>query len=88
MFIKVAKIGSLLSGVLDALATSVSIGLQTGVPMESFVSKFIHQRFDLSEGYTDNPDIPTAKSILDYIFKWLGQKCCGMESERIQTSDD
>jgi len=71
IFIKMAKEGSTLSGILDGFALSVSIGLQYGVPMKSLVDKLINTRFEPS-GYTGRPEIPYAKSLLDYIARWLG----------------
>jgi ribonucleoside-diphosphate reductase alpha chain len=58
---------------MDVLGTSISIGLQYGVPLEVFVNKFAHSRFEPA-GFTKNPDIPIAKSIADYIFRWLGME--------------
>lgn len=73
LFITMAKEGSTISGLMDAFATSVSIGLQYGMPLKTVVNKFSHMRFEPS-GFTGNPDIPIAKSILDYIFRWVGRK--------------
>jgi len=73
IFIKMAKEGSTLSGIMDAFALSVSISLQYGVPLRALVDKFVHSRFEPS-GYTGNPDIRYAKSIVDYIGRWLGGK--------------
>jgi ribonucleoside-diphosphate reductase alpha chain len=73
IFIKMAKEGSTLSGIMDAFALSVSISLQYGVPMRALVDKFINSRFEPS-GYTGNPEIRYAKSIVDYIGRWLGAK--------------
>jgi ribonucleoside-diphosphate reductase alpha chain len=73
IFIKMAKEGSTLSGFMDGFALSVSIGLQYGVPLKALVDKLMHTRFEPS-GYTGNPDIPYAKSVLDYIARWLGGK--------------
>jgi ribonucleoside-diphosphate reductase alpha chain len=73
IFIKMAKEGSTLSGFMDGFAMSVSIGLQYGVPLKSLVDKFVNTRFEPS-GYTPNPDIRYAKSVLDYIGRWLGGK--------------
>jgi len=73
IFIKMAKEGSTLSGIMDAFALSVSIALQYGVPLRALVDKFINSRFEPS-GYTGNPDIRYAKSIVDYIGRWLGAK--------------
>jgi ribonucleoside-diphosphate reductase alpha chain len=71
LFITMAKEGSTVGGMVDAFATAVSLCLQYGVPLESLVKKFTHQRFEPS-GMTTNRDIPFAKSIVDYIFRWLG----------------
>ncbi len=71
IFIKMSKEGSTLSGFMDGFALSVSIGLQYGVPLKALVDKFINTRFDPS-GFTGNPTIPYAKSVLDYIGRWLG----------------
>jgi ribonucleoside-diphosphate reductase alpha chain len=73
IFIKMAKEGSTLSGIMDAFALSVSISLQYGVPMRALVDKFVNSRFEPS-GYTGNPEIRYAKSIVDYIGRWLGGK--------------
>jgi len=73
IFIKMAKEGSTLSGIMDAFALSVSIALQYGVPLRALVDKFINSRFEPS-GYTGNPEIRYAKSIVDYIGRWLGAK--------------
>jgi ribonucleoside-diphosphate reductase alpha chain len=71
IFIKMSKEGSTLSGFMDGFAMAVSIGLQYGVPLKSLVDKLINTRFDPS-GYTPNHDIRYAKSVLDYIGRWLG----------------
>ena len=68
-----AKEGSTIGGLMDVLGTSISIGLQYGVPLEVFVNKFAHSRFEPA-GFTQNPDIPIAKSVADYIFRWLGME--------------
>jgi len=68
-----AKEGSTIGGLMDVLGTSISIGLQYGVPLEVFVNKFAHSRFEPA-GFTKNQDIPIAKSIADYIFRWLGME--------------
>ncbi len=73
IFITLSKEGSTLRGMLDAFATSVSIGLQYGVPLKTLVSKFAHVRFEPS-GFTQNPNIRVAKSVVDYIFRWLAVK--------------
>ncbi|MDY6913285.1 MAG: vitamin B12-dependent ribonucleotide reductase [Planctomycetota bacterium] len=71
LFITMAKEGSTVGGMMDAFATSISLCLQYGVPLEALVKKFSHPRFEPS-GMTTNPDIPFAKSIVDYVFRWLG----------------
>ena len=73
IFIKMAKEGSTLSGIMDAFALSVSIALQYGVPLRAIVDKFVNSRFEPS-GYTGNPEIRYAKSIVDYLGRWLGGK--------------
>jgi ribonucleoside-diphosphate reductase alpha chain len=70
MFLKVSKQGSTLSGVMDAFAIAVSLGLQYGVPLEAFASKFINMKFEPS-GMTDDPDIRFASSLVDYVFRRL-----------------
>jgi ribonucleoside-diphosphate reductase alpha chain len=70
IFLKVAKQGSTLSGVMDAFAISVSLGLQYGVPLDAYVQKFINMRFEPS-GMTTDPEIRFASSLVDYIFRRL-----------------
>jgi ribonucleoside-diphosphate reductase alpha chain len=67
------KDGSTLRGMMNAFATAISIGLQYGVPLETFVRKFSYMRFD-PEGMTNNPEIPFAKSLPDYIMRWLASR--------------
>jgi ribonucleoside-diphosphate reductase alpha chain len=71
LFITMAKEGSTVGGMMDAFATAISLCLQYGVPLEALVKKFSHQRFEPA-GMTSNRDIPFAKSIIDYIFRWMG----------------
>lgn len=73
LFITMAKEGSTIGGLMDAFGTAVSMSLQYGVPLEVYVKKFSHTRFE-PWGYTRNPDIPVAKSLVDYIFRWLGSE--------------
>jgi ribonucleoside-diphosphate reductase alpha chain len=73
LFIVMAKEGSVVSGLMDSFATSVSLALQYGVPLQVLADKFSHTRFEPS-GFTGNPAIPIAKSITDYIFRWLALK--------------
>jgi ribonucleoside-diphosphate reductase alpha chain len=77
VFISMAKEGSTISGLMDTLATSISYGLQYGVPLKFLVEKFSHVRFEPS-GWTGNPQVPYAKSIIDYIFRWLGARFLGI----------
>jgi ribonucleoside-diphosphate reductase alpha chain len=78
VFISMAKEGSTISGLMDSFATSISYALQYGVPLKFFVDKFSHVRFEPS-GWTGNPQVPYAKSIMDYIFRWMGTKFLGPE---------
>jgi ribonucleoside-diphosphate reductase alpha chain len=80
IFLVMAKEGSTISGLMDAFATSISLALQYGVPLKALVEKFSHTRFEPS-GFTKNPEIPIAKSITDYIFRWLGSKFLSTEEK-------
>src|SRR5205823_3394413 len=71
LFMKVSKQGSTLAGIVDALSISVSLGLQHGVPLRTFVEKYTNMRFEPA-GMTDDPDIRFASSLVDYIFRRLG----------------
>jgi ribonucleoside-diphosphate reductase alpha chain len=73
LFCTMSKEGSTISGLMDAFATSISLALQYGVPLKVLVDKFSHMRFEPS-GFTGNPHVPIAKSVCDYIFRWLGLK--------------
>ena len=73
IFVDIAKEGTTLAGLMNAFMISVSLGLQYGVPLEVYVSKFAHMRFEPS-GQTNDADIRVAKSIVDYIFRWMGKK--------------
>jgi ribonucleoside-diphosphate reductase alpha chain len=73
LFINMAKEGSTIGGVMDAFGTAISMSLQYGVPLEVLVNKFSHMRFE-PMGHTKNPDIRIAKSVIDYIFRWLGNE--------------
>jgi ribonucleoside-diphosphate reductase alpha chain len=73
LFITMAKEGSTIGGLMDSLGTATSVALQYGVPVESLVTKFTHQRFEPA-GMTTNSDIPFAKSLVDYIFRWMGMQ--------------
>jgi ribonucleoside-diphosphate reductase alpha chain len=76
IFLKMAKEGSTVSGLMDSFATTVSVALQYGVPLRDLVNKFAHVRFEPS-GFTGNPEIPIAKSTIDYIFRWLASRFLG-----------
>ncbi len=86
IFIRMAKEGSTISGLMDSFATAVSMALQYGVPIKVLVDKFVHVRFEPS-GYTNNPDIRFAKSIMDYIFRWMGLKFLGPEYSKIEAEE-
>ena len=73
VFVDIAKEGTTLAGLMNALMISVSLGMQYGVPLDVYVSKFSHMRFEPS-GLTNDPDIRVAKSLVDYIFRWMGKK--------------
>src|SRR5712692_9610747 len=73
LFVTMAKEGSTLSGMMDAFATSISLSLQYGVPLAHLVEKFAHMRFEPS-GWTGNSELGFAKSIVDYVFRWLGSR--------------
>jgi ribonucleoside-diphosphate reductase alpha chain len=73
IFVKMSKEGSTISGLMDSLATIISLALQYGVPLSTLVDKFIHVRFEPS-GFTNNKEIPMAKSVMDYIFRWMALK--------------
>ena len=70
IFIRMSKEGSSISGLMDSFATAISLALQYGVPLSTLVDKFIHSRFEPS-GFTGNKEIPMAKSVMDYIFRYL-----------------
>ncbi|HWX23395.1 MAG TPA: vitamin B12-dependent ribonucleotide reductase, partial [Vicinamibacteria bacterium] len=89
IFLVMAKEGSTISGLMDAFATSISMALQYGVPLEALVEKFSHVRFEPS-GFTKNPEIPYAKSITDYIFRYLASKFLSAEHQEavgVQTAE-
>ena len=77
-----AKEGSTISGLMDAFATSISLAFQYGVPLRALIDKFSHMRFEPA-GFTHNTEIPIAKSVMDYIFRWLASKFLDQE-ERAQ----
>ena len=81
IFISMAKEGSSISGLMDSFATAISLSLQYGVPLSTLVDKFIHSRFEPS-GFTNNKEIPMAKSVMDYIFRWLALRFLQKEERR------
>jgi ribonucleoside-diphosphate reductase alpha chain len=87
VFLKMAKEGSTISGLMDSIAIMTSIALQYGVPLKALVDKFSHTRFEPS-GFTQNPEIPFAKSVTDYVFRWLGLSFLQADAETITAADD
>ena len=93
LFVKMAKEGSTVSGLMDSFALAVSLALQYGVPLKTFCEKFAHTRFEPS-GWSGNPEIGYAKSIMDYIFRWMqmrfltGQQQLLFENLRPRTSPE
>ncbi|MBM4318983.1 MAG: vitamin B12-dependent ribonucleotide reductase [Deltaproteobacteria bacterium] len=84
IFVVMAKQGSTIGGLMDAFATAISIALQYGVPLDDLIRKFSHVRFEPS-GFTGNAEIPFAKSIVDYIFRWMAYRFDVSEGELAQT---
>ena len=80
IFLTMAKEGSTISGLMDAFATQTSLALQYGVPLRAMVNKFSHMRFEPS-GFTKNQEIPIAKSLVDYIFRWLASKFLDLDEQ-------
>src|SRR5689334_7203101 len=80
IFVDIAKEGTALAGLMNCFMIAVSIGLQYGVPLEGWVSKFAHMRFEPS-GMTNDADIRIAKSIPDYVFRWMGKKFLDVEQQ-------
>jgi ribonucleoside-diphosphate reductase alpha chain len=76
IFITMAKEGSTVSGLISSFAQALSIALQHGIPLKLFCDKFSHTRFEPS-GWTGNPEIGQASSVMDYIFRWLRLRFCG-----------
>src|SRR4029077_9650978 len=85
VFIKMAKEGSTLSGFMDGLALSISVGLQYGVPLKAIVDKLTNTRFEPS-GFTENSSIRYSSSVLDYIARWLGGKFLSSEYLKPRTT--
>ena len=80
IFLTMAKEGSTISGLMDAFATQTSLALQYGVPLRVMVNKFSHMRFE-PNGFTRNPEIPMAKSLIDYIYRWLASRFLDAEDQ-------
>ena len=85
IFLRMAKEGSTVSGLMDTIATMTSISLQYGVPLKALVDKFSHTRFEPS-GFTNNKEIPIAKSVMDYVFRFLGNRFLARTRPRWRTS--
>ncbi len=81
IFITLSKEGGAQGGMVDSFATAISMGLQYGVPLKVLINKFVHARYEPS-GATQNPNIPHAKSIVDYIFRWLALKFLAPEERQ------
>jgi ribonucleoside-diphosphate reductase alpha chain len=87
LFVVMAKEGSTISGLMDSFATAISLSLQYGVPLKVLVDKFSHTRFEPS-GFTGNRDIPIAKSITDYIVRWMELKFLGKVEEHAEVAEE
>jgi ribonucleoside-diphosphate reductase alpha chain len=81
IFVNMSKQGSTISGLMDSFATAISYALQYGVPLQFLVDKFAHMRFEPS-GFTKNQQIPYAKSIVDYLFRWMASKFLDEQAKR------
>jgi len=86
IFITMSKEGSTVSGLMDCIATAVSLALQYGVPLKVLVQKFSHTRFEPS-GFTGNPEFGYAKSLMDYIFRWIALRFLPKEPLPTDNSD-
>src|SRR5881409_1781474 len=80
IFVKMSKEGSTIAGLMDSFSISISLALQYGVPLKVLVNKFIHTRFEPS-GFTNNPEIRIATSVVDYLFRWLGLRFLSKEDQ-------
>jgi ribonucleoside-diphosphate reductase alpha chain len=87
IFVRMAKEGSTISGLMDSFATAISLALQHGVPLKLLVDKFSRTRFEPS-GFTGNPEIPRASSIMDYLFRYLGGKFCREDEGGYQATSE
>lgn len=86
VFLKMGKEGSTLGGLLDCIGILTSVALQYGVPLETLVNKLSHVRFEPS-GPTKNPQIPMAKSIVDYIFRWMESAFAELGEEETESTN-
>jgi len=86
VFIKMSKEGSTISGLMDSFATAVSLALQYGVPLQDLIEKFQHVRYEPS-GWTNNKEIPYAKSLTDYIFRWMGGRFIGSQYKQSEVGE-
>jgi ribonucleoside-diphosphate reductase alpha chain len=86
IFLRMAKEGSTVSGLMDTIATMTSIALQYGVPLNTLVDKFSHTRFEPA-GFTNNREIPIAKSMMDYVFRYLGGRFLADEPEVVDEQE-
>jgi ribonucleoside-diphosphate reductase alpha chain len=86
VFIKMSKEGSTISGLMDSFATAISLALQYGVPLRDLCEKFQHVRYEPS-GWTNNKDVPYAKSLTDYIFRWLGGRYISAEFRQTEAGE-
>ncbi len=82
IFVKMSKQGSTVSGLMDSVAIAWSMALQHGVPVESLISKYIDHRFEPS-GFTGNPRIPMARSVVDYLARWMARSSSSEEDQRL-----
>ena len=82
LFVTMAKEGSTIGGLMDTIGTLTSMSLQYGVPLETLLRKFAHQRFEPS-GFTKNPEIRSASSIIDYVFRWMA---CNLSLATVKAS--
>jgi ribonucleoside-diphosphate reductase alpha chain len=87
IFLRMAKEGSTVSGLMDTIATMTSIALQYGVPLKALVDKFSHTRFEPA-GFTNNREIPIAKSVMDYVFRYLGNRFLQGEPQAIDEQEE
>jgi len=85
--VTMSKEGSTIRGLIDVIATLTSISLQYGVPLEDLVHKFEYQRFEPS-GFTGNPEIHTASSIIDYIYRWMGKRFLEPKTQETVTANE